>query len=129
MARKKLAGHDRAFLDAIAADPEDDAPRLVYADWLDDNGQAHRAELIRLQCRLAKMEAWDPDRLALEQREADLLLVHDDEWRKALPAWTNAHRQHIRRGFVDQLGVTVTDFLKRGVGLLAAAPVSEFRPR
>src|SRR5690349_19744431 len=27
-----------AFLAAICEAPEDDAPRLVYADWLDDNG-------------------------------------------------------------------------------------------
>src|SRR5262249_54353685 len=40
---------DRAFLDAIIEDPEDDTPRLVYADWLDDQGEAERAELIRLQ--------------------------------------------------------------------------------
>lgn len=27
----------RAFIDAIIANPEDDAPRLVYADWLDEH--------------------------------------------------------------------------------------------
>jgi uncharacterized protein (TIGR02996 family) len=29
--------------------PEDDRPRLVYADWLDENGEADRAEFIRIQ--------------------------------------------------------------------------------
>ena len=41
-----------AFLAAIAAAPEDDAPRLVYADWLDENGDPERAELIRVQCEI-----------------------------------------------------------------------------
>jgi uncharacterized protein (TIGR02996 family) len=39
-----------AFLAAIHADPGDDTPRLVYADWLQENGQPELAEFIRLQC-------------------------------------------------------------------------------
>ncbi|MBY0230983.1 MAG: TIGR02996 domain-containing protein, partial [Gemmataceae bacterium] len=42
--------HD-AFLEAILADPHDDAHRLVYADWLEENGDEARARFIRLQCR------------------------------------------------------------------------------
>jgi uncharacterized protein (TIGR02996 family) len=42
-----------AFIAAICADPSDDAPRLQYADWLDENGQGERAEFIRVQCRYA----------------------------------------------------------------------------
>jgi len=38
------------LLDAIHADPLNDAPRLAYADWLTDIGQAELAEFIRLQC-------------------------------------------------------------------------------
>jgi serine/threonine-protein kinase len=41
---------DDAFLRAIADAPDDDAPRLVYADWLDEHGQPDRAEFIRLLC-------------------------------------------------------------------------------
>jgi uncharacterized protein (TIGR02996 family) len=39
------------FLQMVVESP-DDAPRLVYADWLDEQGRAERAELIRVQCRL-----------------------------------------------------------------------------
>jgi uncharacterized protein (TIGR02996 family) len=45
------------FLDAILADPGDDTPRLVYADWLEEYGQAERGEFIRVQCELARHEA------------------------------------------------------------------------
>jgi len=38
-----------AFLTAIHGAPEDDAPRLVFADWLDEQGEPERAEFIRLQ--------------------------------------------------------------------------------
>lgn len=41
--------HDGAFLADILAEPADDAPRLIYADWLEDQGRRERAEFIRLQ--------------------------------------------------------------------------------
>lgn len=39
---------EQAFLDALAADPADDTTRLVYADWLDDRGEAAKAEYLRM---------------------------------------------------------------------------------
>lgn len=39
----------RRFLDAILAAPEDDQPRLAYADWLEENGEEERALCIRYQ--------------------------------------------------------------------------------
>jgi uncharacterized protein (TIGR02996 family) len=44
-----------ALLAAICADPEDDTPRLVFADWLDENGSPAWAELIRVECELARL--------------------------------------------------------------------------
>ena len=49
-----------ALLAAILADPDDDTPRLAYADWLGESGDADRAEFIRLQCAIA---ARDPDQV------------------------------------------------------------------
>lgn len=34
---------EESLLTAVFAAPEDDAPRLVYADWLEENGRAERA--------------------------------------------------------------------------------------
>jgi uncharacterized protein (TIGR02996 family) len=43
---------DRAsFMAAIRANPADDLPRLVFADWLDENGETERAELIRVMIK------------------------------------------------------------------------------
>jgi uncharacterized protein (TIGR02996 family) len=48
--------HDEAaLLAAVLAGPDDDLPRLVYADWLDENGRPERAEFIRVQCELAQL--------------------------------------------------------------------------
>lgn len=42
-----------ALLAAIIREPAEDAPRLVYADLLDEAGEAERAEFIRVQIELA----------------------------------------------------------------------------
>jgi uncharacterized protein (TIGR02996 family) len=49
-----VTSDERGLLDGIRDDPYDDALRLVYADWLEDNGRADEAELIRVQIELAK---------------------------------------------------------------------------
>ena len=86
-----------ALLAAIRAAPADDAPRLVYADWLDEHGQAERAEFIRVQCELARRA--NP---ALRRREAELLAAHHDALAGPLAA------PHLRfrfdRGFIVGFG-------------------------
>lgn len=42
------------FLADIIDHPDDDVPRLIYADWLEEQGEEVRAEFIRVQCELAK---------------------------------------------------------------------------
>ncbi len=50
-----LAQHE-AFLRAIFDAPDDDTPRLVYADFLEENGEAERAQFIRWQCDPSRCE-------------------------------------------------------------------------
>jgi uncharacterized protein (TIGR02996 family) len=47
-------GERDAFLAAIRAAPENDLPRLVFADWLDEHGEPERARFIRVGVELAK---------------------------------------------------------------------------
>ena len=51
-----------AFLRTIVENPEDDVPRLVFADWLEENGDADRAVFIRAQCEVARLPEGDPSR-------------------------------------------------------------------
>src|SRR5260370_37026404 len=48
------------FLRAIDENPDDDGPRLVYADWLEEHGDTARAEVIRVQCELARLAPRKP---------------------------------------------------------------------
>jgi uncharacterized protein (TIGR02996 family) len=45
---------EQVFLDEIARKPKDNTPRLVYADWLEDRGDA-RAEYLRAEMALAAL--------------------------------------------------------------------------
>ncbi len=59
------------FLRMIAENPDDDAPRLVFADWLDEHDMPERAEFIRLQIELARMDPSDegyPEKTARMRR-------------------------------------------------------------
>ena len=47
-----------AFLTAIATNPDDDAPLLVFADWLDDHGEPKKALRIRRACVRLSDEQW-----------------------------------------------------------------------
>jgi uncharacterized protein (TIGR02996 family) len=78
-----------ALFAAICAHPDDDTPRLAYADWLDEHlpdrtpspaaGPSARAEYIRVQCRLAQYPFDDPEYPELLERQDDLA------------EWLNAH--------------------------------------
>lgn len=72
-----------AFLRAIAANAEDDAPRLIFSDWLEENGNPERAEFIRVQCELASVNLSEERRQKLRVRERALLDAHRREWCQA----------------------------------------------
>jgi uncharacterized protein (TIGR02996 family) len=100
-----------ALLAAIRASPADDAPRLVYADWLDEHGQPQRAEFIRVQCELARA-----DSTALRRREAELLSAYHDNFAGPLAA---PHlRFRFERGFIVGFGHTGVFAARHGTMML-----------
>ena len=58
---------------ALVAHPDEDTPRLAYADWLDENGDPDRAAFIRTQCRLADLPPNDPDWVDLREQQDELV--------------------------------------------------------
>ena len=63
-----MSSDEQALLAAVCAAPDDDLPRLVYADWLDEHGEPERAEFIRIGCELARM----PELIDVEQSCTEL---------------------------------------------------------
>jgi uncharacterized protein (TIGR02996 family) len=112
---------ETGFLQEILTHPDDDAPRLVYADWLDDHGDEMRAEFIRLQIELAGMEEWDARRPELERRQKRLLAAHAREWGEGLGK--KVYGPEFRRGFLEVAEFTPKVFHARAEELFRRFPL------
>jgi uncharacterized protein (TIGR02996 family) len=103
----------RALMAAIIADPDEDTPRLAFADWLQENGDEHdqaRAEFIRLQIEEARLPEGDPSRTELEKRAAKLRKKHAKHWIGALAKFEQYPM--FERGLLFQVDLSPRDFLK-----------------
>jgi carbon storage regulator CsrA len=117
---------EAAFLRAVLADPADDAPRLIYADWLDEQGDP-RGEFIRVQCRLAQLPPGDEAVRGLRRREQELLSIHERSWRSGLHALLR--KEFFVRGFVESAHLSVREFLDHAGELLGSAPIRHLHLR
>jgi uncharacterized protein (TIGR02996 family) len=114
----------RGFLQHIVAEPDDDAPRLIYADWLEEHGDAARAELIRTQIERMSLPKWDARRVRLGLRERALLAQHGQKWKAELPHITGVEWGEFRRGFVTTATFASFEALREKAGASwAAAPI------
>jgi hypothetical protein len=163
-------------LKAIIACPDDDGPRLYYADFLEgttgmvpcpichrvsdcyachgtgevSNGHAERAEFIRVQCELARLNDdsvmchhpdakpgdWcnDSDCLkcgraaALRHRERELWAAHGKTWfgtEFTAAGWVTL--EDVRRGFMESVEMPWSDFRTHAAAIMAATPLRRVR--
>jgi uncharacterized protein (TIGR02996 family) len=106
--------------------PDDDAPLLVLADWLEErNGptDADRAALIRAQCELARPEDVSPRRRELHDEEERLRLLHRQEWIGPLRDHASIHRGllHLRPAASTLLSAKAVRWLESEAGAWAEA--------
>jgi uncharacterized protein (TIGR02996 family) len=116
----------RALLQGILDSPEDNVVRLVFSDWLDENGESARAEFIRAQIELTATAEDDPSYEGLRQLVDRLLFAHRKEWVKGVPGWAR-HQVKFSRGFVEEVVCTAASFANRGNRLFENAPVRGVR--
>lgn len=114
---------DSAFLAAIHAAPDDDAPRLVYADALVERGDP-RGELIQLQCTLASVDEDDPRWHRMRRRERALLKEHLATWTKEVVAGAKNVEIELRRGFPEVVRGTAETLAAVAPALSVAAPLT-----
>jgi uncharacterized protein (TIGR02996 family) len=120
----------QALFQAVLDAPEDDAPRLVYADWLEDHGQAERGQLIRVQCELARLPASDPQRQRLQRQEVSLLRGRKKQWKAELPVLRGVRWGDFERGFVAEAVVQSSFMFHRHARrIVAAMPLQVLRLR
>lgn len=80
---------EQGFLTDIAEHPDDDAPRLIYADWLEECAERQddsdpryaRGQFIRAQINAARAET-EVQRVAADQRACTLLAKYQHEWQQ-----------------------------------------------
>ena len=61
------------FVAALRANPDDEATRLIFADWLEEHGDAALAAFVRLQLADAALDHEDesPEARAIRSRHHD----------------------------------------------------------
>jgi uncharacterized protein (TIGR02996 family) len=126
------------LLAAITKTPEDDAVRLIYADWLEENGHSEndrvRAEFIRARCEVELLlgKPWphteDQERrmATLNKRVQQLLAAHREEWLEPLaPIRAQIDEAEFRRGLLWGLSMTGSGVADEHLAALRAAPELE----
>jgi uncharacterized protein (TIGR02996 family) len=119
---------EAALLAEVIANPAEDGPRLICADWLEEYGGKagqERAEFIRVQIELARLDEDDPRRAELQGRERRLMPRWEREW-----SWPIRHlfeRLEPRRGFAERVTVSARKFVQNGETLFAVAPLREIQ--
>jgi len=113
---------NEAFLRMILDHPEDDGPRLVYADWFEEQGDTARAELIRVQIEMTQTadrygQRWHK----LRSRQDTLLKTHKKTW--TLPFKGKAPFVRLERGFVEEITIHARRLFKTADELFALAPI------
>lgn len=115
---------EQSFLDALKASPFDDTTRLVYADWLDEQGRHAEAEYLRLV--VALVWPWRDDDCMESRRLLQLSEVLPKEWREAV----GSRFTTVLYGFEGTEKIFVIKLVREavGVGLAQAMNFIELRP-
>lgn len=116
------------LLDAVLARPEDDEPRLVYADWLMERGDP-RGEFIAVQCALARLtkerKRTSPAYRAAANRARAIEREHLRKWVDVagLRKWWG----QFERGFVTHLTISPSALRSKWEPLFSRWPLEHLR--
>jgi uncharacterized protein (TIGR02996 family) len=103
-----------ALLAAVLANPKDDVVRLVYADWLEENGEPAHAMFIRAEIEIAKTGHRWCGVCNLCRTKRNL-------------SWSNYGQEYqnpyTRRGFIDEMYCAVSTWMTFGPIIVKEHPV------
>ncbi|MEO8704818.1 MAG: TIGR02996 domain-containing protein [Kofleriaceae bacterium] len=134
--RPPVAELERRLIDAVLAEPDDDAPRMVYADWLCGRPEpvlSARGELITIQCTLEGIA--DPvEHARLKARDFELVERYGNVWcayaglGEARNNWYPAeHEVDFQRGFMETVSMRIGDYPRVAARLFTSEPVRHLR--
>jgi uncharacterized protein (TIGR02996 family) len=119
-----------ALLQAVIAEPEEEAPRLIYADWLDEQGQPEgvdRAAFIQVQIGLAHASEEAAVTRQLRKREQELWEAYKERWLTHLPPHLRKREPRFHRGFLEELSLPPASWAKHGAKLFGQNPIYRVR--
>jgi uncharacterized protein (TIGR02996 family) len=114
---------DSPLVKEILANPDDRDLRLVFADWLEEQGDP-RSQLVQFQCQLEQMSASDQGYATLRAKERKLFKQYGSFGN--LPS-IDRLKWEPRAGFVEWIELTPTRFIKHAEDIFAGAPIREIR--
>jgi uncharacterized protein (TIGR02996 family) len=94
--------HD-ALLRAIGEQPEEDTPRLMYADWLEESGEPERADFVRAQVGLARTGLSAAERYPFVRKNVYYLTNFERHWRAQLPDLPGIEWGDFNRGLIEEV--------------------------
>jgi uncharacterized protein (TIGR02996 family) len=121
------ATEEQKLLREVAANPDNDAPRLVMADWYEEQGD-RRGEFIRTQCEMEHLRWDDAQYIQLETTADDLIAKHRAKWVKQLPKLPGVTWGNYQSAMSQQLWDDGRMYFRRGFGeLLAIKDLKSFQ--
>jgi uncharacterized protein (TIGR02996 family) len=94
--------HD-ALLHAIAEHPEEDTPRLMFADWLEENGDPDRADFVRNQVELGRPGLAGGELYAVVRKNRHYLSNYVRQWKDQLPRIDGVEWGDFNRGLIEEV--------------------------
>lgn len=113
------------LLQSVLEAPEDDMPRLVMADWLEEHDQPEQAEFIRCQVEASqrlKVDKHDRKGLAMQERA---IALHP---KKALSLSSWLIRSDYHRGFLSSVWFSTERLIENRMAFYAMQDLFESHP-
>lgn len=119
-----LSDEELQHLAPVLREPDDDAPRLAFADWCDRRSDP-RGDFIRAQIRAAATTGLSFDaEAAAATNEANLLLgKYGDLWTRFLRPYVRGGQFY--RGFMMLISDSASEFLHDADRIFALAPIQQ----
>jgi uncharacterized protein (TIGR02996 family) len=115
---------EASLLAAIIASADDDSPRLFYADWLEENGQALQAAFIRDSIRHAQIRWGDNEGVEEWVRIHQMWYDHGADWLSRLGIHYEPSDHDWERGLLCEVSYwSMEEFLNDAQATFARAPI------
>lgn len=126
---------EAAFIAYIREHPDDDTPRLIFSDWLQENGEEKRAAFIRIQCELARGPYTQDGKFIftgladrtdyLRRAEREFIIEYGIDELAPYWIWASLYPTKFRRGFIEAVELPAEYWIEHGDAICAATPLRE----